>query len=90
MVARITPFLWYEDRAEAAADFYVSIFPDSRITEVVRYGSGAPRPKVSAMTVAVELDGQPFVALNGGPHFKSSEAVSLVVRCSDQYDVDYY
>lgn len=91
---RITPFLWFDDRAEEAARFYVSIFKDSRITSVVRYDDAAAkasgRPKGSVMTVAFELDGQPFTALNGGPHFKFTEAISLVVNCQTQEEVDHF
>ena len=91
---RITPFLWFDDQAEEAARFYVSIFKDSRITSVVRYDDAAAkasgRPKGSVMTVAFELDGQPFTALNGGPHFKFTEAISLVVNCETQEEVDHF
>jgi predicted 3-demethylubiquinone-9 3-methyltransferase (glyoxalase superfamily) len=91
---RITPFLWFDDRAEEAARFYVSIFKDSRITSVIRYDDAAAkasgRPKGSVMTVAFELDGQPFTALNGGPHFKFTEAISLVVNCQTQEEVDHF
>jgi predicted 3-demethylubiquinone-9 3-methyltransferase (glyoxalase superfamily) len=91
---RITPFLWFDDQAEEAARFYVSIFKDSRITSVVRYDDAAAkasgRPKGSVMTVAFELDGQPFTALNGGPHFKFTEAISLVVNCETQEEVGHF
>ena len=91
---RITPFLWFDDQAEEAARFYVSIFKDSRITSVVRYDDAAAkasgRPKGSVMTVAFELDGQPFTALNGGPHFKFTEAISLVVNCETREEVDHF
>ena len=91
---RITPFLWFDDQAEEAARFYVSIFKDSRITSVVRYDDAAAkasgRPKGSVMTVAFELDGQRFTALNGGPHFKFTEAISLVVNCETQEEVDHF
>lgn len=93
-VQRITPFLWYENQAEEAAGFYVSIFDDSRITSVLRYGDEAARasgqPAGTVMTVAFELQGQGFVALNGGPVFKFTEAVSFVVNCESQEEVDYY
>ena len=79
---KITPFLWYDDKAEEAANFYVSIFKNSKVVSVARYGEAGPGPKGSAMTVAFELDGQKFVALNGGPHFKFTEAVSFVVNCT--------
>jgi len=89
---RITPFLWFDDRAEEAAGFYVSIFHNSRIKGVSRYTEEASKaagtPKGSAMTVAFELDGQDFTALNGGPIFKFTEAISLVVKCQRQEEVD--
>ena len=87
---KITPFLWYDDKAEEAANFYVSIFKNSKVVSVSRYGEAGPGPKGSAMTAAFELDGQKFVALNGGPHFKFTEAVSFVVRCDTQQEVDEY
>lgn len=93
-VARITPFLWFDDQAEAAAGFYTSVFPNSRVVKVTRYGEAGKevhgRPPGSAMTVEFELDGQAFTALNGGPHFKFTEAVSFVVRCDTQAEVDRY
>jgi predicted 3-demethylubiquinone-9 3-methyltransferase (glyoxalase superfamily) len=91
---RITPFLWFDDRAEEAAGFYVSIFPNSRIKGVSRYtdeaSKAAGRPTGSVMTVAFELDGQDFTALNGGPLFKFTEAISLVVNCQTQAEVDHF
>ena len=87
---KITPFLWYDTQAEAAANFYCSIFKNSNITSIARYGDSGPGPKGSVMTVAFELDGQPFTALNGGPHFKFTEAVSFVVNCETQAEVDRY
>lgn len=91
---RITPFLWFDDQAEEAARFYTSIFPNSKIVGVTRYGAeGANvsgRPNGSVMTVAFELDGQAFVALNGGPHFTFTEAVSFVVNCRTQEELDHY
>jgi predicted 3-demethylubiquinone-9 3-methyltransferase (glyoxalase superfamily) len=91
---RITPFLWFDDRAEEAASFYVSIFPNSRIKGVYRYtdevSKAAGRPKGSVMTVTFELDGQDFTALNGGPLFKFTEAMSLVVNCETQEEVDHF
>jgi len=87
---KINPFLWYDDKAEEAANFYVSIFKNSKVVSVARYGEAGPGPKGSAMTVAFELDGQKFVALNGGPHFKFTEAVSFVVNCTSQEEVDYF
>lgn len=87
---KITPFLWYDTQAEAAANFYCSIFKNSKITSISRYGDSGPGPKGTVMTVAFELDGQPFTALNGGPHFKFTEAVSFVVNCETQAEVDRY
>ena len=92
--SRITPCLWFADEAEDAATFYTGIFPNSRITTVTRYGKAGfethHRPEGSVMVVAFELDGQPFVALNGGPLFKFTEAISLQVTCTDQAEIDYY
>jgi predicted 3-demethylubiquinone-9 3-methyltransferase (glyoxalase superfamily) len=85
---RITPFLWFDNQAEEAASFYVSIFPDSRIERVARYGEAGPRPAGSVMTVAFQLNGQEFIALNGGPLFKFTEAVSFVVSCENQEELD--
>jgi len=91
---RIWPFLWFDSQAEDAAKFYTSIFPNSRIVAVTRYMEAGKeihkRPVGSAMTVAFELDGQPFTALNGGPLFKFNEAVSFVVSCENQQQIDYY
>src|SRR5437899_8321054 len=91
---RITPFLWFDHQAEEAARFYVSIFKDSRITSTARYddegAKASGRPKGSVMTVAFELDGQEFTALNGGPVFKFTEAISLVVNCQTQQEVDHF
>jgi predicted 3-demethylubiquinone-9 3-methyltransferase (glyoxalase superfamily) len=91
---RITPCLWFADEAEEAARFYASIFPNSRIASVNRYPSAGQevhgRPPGSVMTVAFELDGQTFTALNGGPYFTFNEAVSLQVNCDTQQEVDYY
>src|SRR5438309_2487058 len=91
---RITPFLWFDHQAEEAAKFYVSIFKNSRITSVARYDDEAAqasgRPKGSVMTVAFELDGQEFTALNGGPLFEFTEAISLVVNCETQEEVDHF
>jgi predicted 3-demethylubiquinone-9 3-methyltransferase (glyoxalase superfamily) len=85
---KITPCLWFDDQAEEAARFYTSIFKNSRIREVTYYGEGTPRPKGSVLTVRFELDGQEFLALNGGPHFKFNEAVSFIVNCKTQKEVD--
>jgi predicted 3-demethylubiquinone-9 3-methyltransferase (glyoxalase superfamily) len=87
---KITTFLSYNDQALDAAKLYVSIFKNSRIRGVTRYGDGAPRPKGSVMTVQFELDGQEFVALNGGPYFKFTDGVSLSVACKTQKEIDTY
>jgi predicted 3-demethylubiquinone-9 3-methyltransferase (glyoxalase superfamily) len=87
---RITPFLWFDHQAEEAANLYVSVFPGSRIVSVSRYGEAGPGPKGSVMTVAFELDGQSFTALNGGPLFQFTEAISFVVDCKTQEEVDRY
>lgn len=86
----ITPFLWFDTEGEEAARFYTSVFPNSRIVEITHYGSAGPRPEGTVMTVSFELDGQKFVALNGGPEFTFNEAVSLEVECEDQEEVDSY
>ena len=85
---KITPFLWFNDDAEQAAKHYVSIFKKSKILDVMRYPEGAPVPAGSVMTVTFQLEGQHFTALNGGPHFKLTEAVSLFVLCKDQKEID--
>jgi len=85
-----TPMLWFDTEAEQAADFYTSVFPNSKIVEVTHYGSAGPRLEGMVMTVAFELDGQEFVALNGGPDFSFSEAISFVVYCETQEEVDTY
>lgn len=91
---RITPFLWFDTEAEEAANYYVSIFPNSRIVGTTRYSrevsAVSGRPEGSVMTVAFELDGQSITALNGGPTFKFNEAVSLVVHCHDQAEIDRF
>src|SRR5262245_35665750 len=89
-MARITPFLWFDSQAEEAAKLYVSIFSNSRIVNVTRYGEAGPGPVGSVMTVAFELEGQEFIALNGGPHFKFTEAISFSVNCRTQQEVDEY
>lgn len=86
----VTPFLWFDDQAEEAANFYTSIFKNSKILKVARYGESGPRPKGSVMTVTFQIDGQEFIALNGGPHFKFTEAVSFVVSCATQQEVDEF
>ena len=91
---RITPFLWFDSQAEEAARFYTSIFKKSKILKISRYDESGPkttgRPPGSVMTVAFQLDGQEFLALNGGPVFRFTEAISLVVNCKTQAEVDYY
>jgi len=89
-MGRITPFLWFDDQAEAAAEFYVSLFPDSRITSVSRYGEAGPGEAGSVMVVSFQLDGLPVTALNGGPHYRLTEAFSMSVDCADQAEVDRY
>lgn len=86
----ITPCLWFDDQGEEAAAFYVSVFPRSGVREVTHYGDAGPGAPGSAMTIEFELDGRPFVALNGGPAFTFSEAISFQVDCSDQEEVDHY
>jgi predicted 3-demethylubiquinone-9 3-methyltransferase (glyoxalase superfamily) len=92
--AKITPFLWFDKQAEEAATFYISIFANSRITRLNRYGKAGRdthgKEAGSVMTVEFELDGQKFVALNGGPHFKFTEAFSLQVSCDTQDEIDYF
>lgn len=85
---KITPFLWFNQEAEEAANFYVSLFKDSKILTVSRYGDTGPGPKGSVMVVEFQLAGQRFQALNGGPHFKFTEAISLMVDCDSQEEVD--
>jgi predicted 3-demethylubiquinone-9 3-methyltransferase (glyoxalase superfamily) len=88
---KIVPCLWFDSDAEEAANFYVGIFPDSRITNVTRYAQDVyDKPKGSVLTVAFELDDQSFTALNGGPVFKFNEAVSLQILCDSQQEVDHY
>jgi predicted 3-demethylubiquinone-9 3-methyltransferase (glyoxalase superfamily) len=82
--------LWFDNQAEEAANYYVSIFKNSKVTNVSRYGDTGPGPKGSVMVAEFELDGQKFTALNGGPRFKFTEAISLVVNCENQEEVDYY
>jgi predicted 3-demethylubiquinone-9 3-methyltransferase (glyoxalase superfamily) len=87
---KITPFLWFDDQAEAAMQHYVSIFRDSKVLGVTRYGDAGPGPKGSVMIAAFELEGQRLTVLNGGPHFKFTEAVSFVVNCETQEEVDHF
>ncbi len=86
----LTPCLWFDTEGEDAANFYTSVFPNSKIVEVARYGSAGPRPEGTVMTVSFELDGQKFLALNGGPEFTFSEAISFQVSCKTQEEVDAY
>jgi predicted 3-demethylubiquinone-9 3-methyltransferase (glyoxalase superfamily) len=87
-VKKITPFLWYDNNAEQAMNFYLSIFRNSKVLSVTRYSEGGPGAPGSVMTASFELDGQEFIALNGGPHFKFTEAVSFSVNCESQEEVD--
>jgi len=87
---KITPFLWFDGKAEEAMNFYVSIFRNSKVVSVVRYGEAGPGPKGTVMTAVFQLDGQEFIALNGGPHFKFTEAISFVINCTTQEEVDLY
>ena len=87
---KITPFLWFDNNAEEAVQFYTSIFKDSKILGTSRYGDAGPGPKGTVMTMKFELNGQEFIALNGGPHFKFTEAISFVVNCETQKEIDEY
>lgn len=87
---KITPFLWFDNNAEEAIGLYTSVFKDAKAGSVVRYGEAGPGPKGQVMTATFQLFGQEFVALNGGPHFKFTEAISFVVNCDTQEEVDYY
>jgi predicted 3-demethylubiquinone-9 3-methyltransferase (glyoxalase superfamily) len=87
---KITPCMWFDTEGEEAAQLYTSVFPNSRIVETTRYGSAGPRAEGTVMTVLFELDGQRFVALNGGPDFKPNEAISFQVDCDTQEEVDSY
>ena len=87
---KITPFFWYDSEAETAAEHYTSIFPNSRILAVTRYGQSGPGPVGSVMTVRFMLDGMEVVAINAGPIFKFTEAISMVVNCEDQDEIDHY
>jgi predicted 3-demethylubiquinone-9 3-methyltransferase (glyoxalase superfamily) len=87
---KITTCLWFDTQGEEAAEFYTSVFPNSRILEVSRYGEAGPRPAGMALTVEFELDGQHFTALNGGPEFTFDEAISFQIACEGQDEVDYY
>src|SRR6059036_1515151 len=87
---KITPCLWFDTQAEEAAKFYASIFKNSKVGNITRYGAAGPGPAGSVMTVAFELDGQAFIALNGGPAYKLTEAISFTVDCQTQAEVDQY
>jgi len=91
---KITPFLWFDNQAEEAVKFYTSVFKNSKIGSMARYdeaaSAAAGRPKGSVMTASFQLEGQEFIALNGGPHFKFTEAISFVVNCDTQKEIDYY
>ena len=87
---KITPFLWFNDNADEAIKFYTSVFKNSKLINASYYGDAGPGPKGTIMTATIELEGQRFSALNGGPHFKFTEAISLLVHCKTQEEVDYY
>ncbi len=87
---KITPFLWFDTQAEEAMNFYVSIFKDSKVVSVSRYPEGSPAPAGSVMTATFVLEGQEFIALNAGPTFKFTEAISFTVNCTSQEEVDYF
>jgi len=87
---KITPFLWFDNNAEEAVNFYVSVFKNSKVGTVTRYGDAGPGPKGSVLTASFELEGEKFVALNGGPRFKFTEAISFVINCENQQEIDYF
>ena len=87
---KITPLLWFDNNAEEAVNFYLSIFKDSKILVVTRWGETGPGPKGSVLTIKFEIEGQEFLALNGGPQFKFTEAVAFIVNCKTQEEVDYF
>ncbi len=87
---KITPFLWFDNNAEEAMNFYVSLFKNSKVLNVTRYGEAGPGSPGTVMTAEFQLEGQEFVALNGGPQFKFTEAISFVVNCENQEEVDYF
>ena len=87
---KVTTFLWFDNNAEEAVNFYVSVFKNAKILSTVRYGKVGPKPEGSIMIIDFELDGQKLTALNAGPEFKFTEAISLVVHCQDQQEIDYY
>jgi len=86
----ITPFLWFDTNAEEAVNFYLSVFPNSSLGKTTRWGKGGPGPEGSLMTAGFTLNGVDFAAINGGPHFKFTEAVSFVINCETQEDIDHY
>jgi predicted 3-demethylubiquinone-9 3-methyltransferase (glyoxalase superfamily) len=90
VMQKISPFLWFDKEAEEAVDFYISVFKNAKKGDVTRYSEAGPGPKGGVMTVSFELEGLQFTALNAGPHFKFSEAISFVVACETQDEVDYY
>lgn len=87
---KLTPCLWFDSNAEEAVDFYISVFKESKKGKVALYGKGAPMPEGTVLTVQFEIEGQEFLALNGGPYFTFSEAISFVVNCTTQKEIDYY
>jgi predicted 3-demethylubiquinone-9 3-methyltransferase (glyoxalase superfamily) len=87
---KIVPNLWFDTRSEEAAEFYVSVFPNSRVLNVSHYTDAGPRPAGTVLVVEFELDGQRFTAINGGPQFTFDEAVSFLIECADQGEIDYY
>jgi predicted 3-demethylubiquinone-9 3-methyltransferase (glyoxalase superfamily) len=89
MMQKIVPYLWFDTQAEEAVNFYTSLFKNSKILEISRYGEGMPLPAGTVLTISFQLEGQDFVALNGGPSFKFTEAVSLFVNCQTQEEVDF-
>jgi predicted 3-demethylubiquinone-9 3-methyltransferase (glyoxalase superfamily) len=89
-MSRITPNLWFDTESTEAAEFYVSVFPNSEIRHTSYYGEAGPRPAGTVLTVDFALDGQEYTAINGGPEFRFNEAISLLVNCADQDEVDYY
>ena len=89
-MSKISPMLWFDNQAEEAMNFYISVFKNSKVLSVARYGDAGPGPKGSVMTASFELEGQKFTALNAGPMFKFTEAISFVIPCKTQEEVDYY
>lgn len=87
---KITPFLWFDRRAEEAANFYTSIFKNSKVVSVMRYGDAGPGPRGSPMSATFQLEGQEFIALNGGPHYTFTPAISFFVHCETQAEVDHF